>query len=168
MHMMNENERQLVEDNIKLVYYVIHNYYPTFSLDEDLTQIGMIGLCKAAQTWNPEKSKFSGYAVACIKNDIRAELKKRIKQIEPMSIETKITDCDALTLENCLLSEDDVSMVDFNLFYNTLNDKDKQVLQYRKAGLVCREIGEITGVSHTAIDNRLRKMKRMWNERYGH
>ena len=38
---MNKNE--LVEKNMKLVYYIINKHYPTYSYNEDVIQEGMVG-----------------------------------------------------------------------------------------------------------------------------
>lgn len=74
---MTDEERKLAEDNMKLVYFVINKFYPQYSQDEDVASIGMIGLLKAAEMWEPSKGAFSTIATTAIKSEIRNELRKR-------------------------------------------------------------------------------------------
>ena len=68
---LNEEQRQLVEDNIGIVYNTIklangniHNI--------DLIEVGYIGLCKAALYYKKSYNdvNFSTYATTCIKHEI--------------------------------------------------------------------------------------------------
>ena len=62
---------QAILDNEKLVYHAVHQYYPALLGDEDIIQLGRIGLWKAIQSFKPGKaSKFPNYAVVCIKHEI--------------------------------------------------------------------------------------------------
>lgn len=74
---MDSNE--LFEQNRGLVYYTMNKYYPGFKNDEDLQQEALIGLWNAARTYNEDKNiPFAGYAVPCIRNQIRRTLHKRL------------------------------------------------------------------------------------------
>ena len=68
---LNEEQRQLVEDNIGIIYNTIkltngniHNI--------NLIEVGYIGLCKAALYYKKSynDTNFSTYATTCIKNEI--------------------------------------------------------------------------------------------------
>ena len=65
--------KELIADNLRLVYHIVHEHYPTFKNDEDIVQCGMVGLCKAANTWDANKGVFSTYACKCIRNEINKE-----------------------------------------------------------------------------------------------
>lgn len=80
------DKNKLIEDNMNLVYYLISRYYPTFIKDEDLIQCGMVGLCKAANSSNAIKYKFSTYASACILNEIKSEFIRRKKYAKEESL----------------------------------------------------------------------------------
>jgi len=73
---MLSNERdKLIEDNMPLVGQVIkdkvHNVQGIGIFTyEDLFQIGCIGLCKAADTYQPGKWQFSTYAYLLVRNEI--------------------------------------------------------------------------------------------------
>lgn len=73
---MTPEQRKLVEDNMRLVHVVLRDRFGPLPGDyDDWVQIGMIGLCKAAMHFDPEKGKFSTLAVAAIQNEIRQRLR---------------------------------------------------------------------------------------------
>lgn len=81
MEKMNENQKQLVMDNLKLVHYVIHNkfqYYVKENIEyKELEQEGYLGLCKAAMLYDDKVSGFSTYAVNWIWGSIKSYLDKK-------------------------------------------------------------------------------------------
>lgn len=123
-------QNSLVESNIKLVYYTISKYYPTFIHDEDVIQSGMEGLCRAAKYYNTERGKFTTLAVFCIRNEIRAELKSRIKHNEVYSLDTAYQNDDGTsgTLLDTVEDANDFAVDDLELF-DMLNDYERQVIE---------------------------------------
>ena len=81
------SKEKLIEDNMKLVYFIVHKYYPAFGKNEDVIQEGMVGLVKAADTWDESKSKFSTYACACILTEIRTYFKQQSKHQNVLSLD---------------------------------------------------------------------------------
>lgn len=77
--MTSQDAEQMIVDNQKLVHYAIRKFFPTFYGDEDITQIGLIGLWKACTSYDESKSKFSTYAIRCICNEIKLEFRYREK-----------------------------------------------------------------------------------------
>lgn len=71
---MTESQKALVLENESLVHWCVHhlgipNTDPNF---DDYTQEGMIGLCKAAQKFDPQKGfTFATFAVLCIEGYIK-------------------------------------------------------------------------------------------------
>ncbi len=63
-----DSERNvLVEENLRLVYFVWHTIarrYPMIRMlgEEDACQVGHMGLMRAAELWEAGRSKFSTYA----------------------------------------------------------------------------------------------------------
>lgn len=75
------DENKMVADNTNIVYAVIHRYFPKYSDDEDIFQVGMIGLLKAIRSFDENKGfKFSSLAYEVIHNEILRELKKANKK----------------------------------------------------------------------------------------
>mgnify|MGYP001417665749 CR=1 FL=1 len=73
---------QLIVENMKLVTYCIHKYYPALAEQiewEDLVAQGYIGLIEAAWRFDPTKGcQFSTFAVECIRGSIYKEfIRKR-------------------------------------------------------------------------------------------
>ncbi|MNO78094.1 RNA polymerase sigma-E factor precursor [compost metagenome] len=72
---------QLVEQNMRLVYYLAHEFersFKKYGVDlEDIASMGFIGLIKASRTFKPEKGyQFATYASMCINNEFRMNLRK--------------------------------------------------------------------------------------------
>ena len=160
------------EDNMKLVYTVIHRYFPNFCGDEDLVQIGMLGLVKAANTFDENRgTSFSTYACHCIKTEIYNEFRnrKRLKVGEVMSLDyvLKDTEDDEITLGGAIVGEPDVEFFDVSDLYNKLSDSDKLILDLKRQGYTHCEIGEMIGRSHGCISYRLREIQRLYNKMYG-
>ena len=67
---------QKILENKKLVYFIINKYYPERRNDEDIIQVGMIGLWKAIELFDESKGyKFSTFATTVIRNAIKQELR---------------------------------------------------------------------------------------------
>lgn len=76
---MTTEQEKLVESNLRLVDFVIHRKFPYWreiGEYEDTQQIGRIGLCKAAKTYDPTKGfSFATYAVKCVHNELKLSLR---------------------------------------------------------------------------------------------
>ncbi len=72
---------ELVEHNLRLVAFIVKKQYPDSNEQEDLISIGVIGLIRAAETFNLEKKiSFSTYASKCIDNQIKMHFRKTRKR----------------------------------------------------------------------------------------
>lgn len=77
---LTDTERQMVEDNLKLVAWVINRQFSKHRTEpwEDMHQDGVIGLCKAVRKFDPERGvKFSYFAKDWIANDVRRGIELR-------------------------------------------------------------------------------------------
>lgn len=113
---MNPNERResLITNNIRLAISVAQK----FSYEEDFESVAMIGLIKAADTFDIEKGiRFATYAARVIQNDILMYIRKNKKYLKIISFETVIpgTDESPLTIGD------------------TLSYKDKEIDKFEKA-----------------------------------
>ena len=74
----------MIKANLKLVYSIAKNYYPTGSLsNDDIVQLGMIGLSKAVDRFDYHKGiKFASYASYWIKQSISKGLHKALKNAD--------------------------------------------------------------------------------------
>ena len=123
--------RLLVEHNLRLVAHIIKKYYGRQNEQDDLVSIGTIGLIKAIDTFNPDKSiRLSSYASRCIENEILMYFRAAKKSAQDVSLnETIDTDKDGnpLTLMDIMAVDDHI-----------LDDLDRK-LNAQKLGRFIRE-----------------------------
>lgn len=168
---MSENEKKLVEDNMGLVYFLVKKHYPTYAFDEDIQQIGMIGLCKAAQKWDSEKSTFSTFAAKCIIHEIHNEFRRRSRQkrfCQTISLNARSDDGkrESDELIGNLVGDSDVNYFNGEPFYSQLTPRQLQILELRGQGKSNREIGELFGISESNVGRQVRRMKWLWRKIY--
>lgn len=155
---------KLIEDNMTLVYYLVKRYYPKFLFDEDIIQCGMVGLVKAAQSWDESKSKFSSYSSFCILNEIRQEFIRRSKYSTDTSLEKNV--CEHLTLGEVLVGDEDVSEFNLDALYSKLTDKEKEVFDLKLAGYKQKEIAERIGCTQQGVSYCMGRIKSKMEECY--
>lgn len=119
---MEEYERLIIE-NEALVYHVLKQMH-LYSQLEDYYDVGMIGLCKAAKTFDNSKgSKFSTYACICIRNTILMDIRDQKRQCDyySISLQTPVGG-----EKDEILLEDTIS--DYELEIDILNKEEKMAL----------------------------------------
>ena len=94
---------ELFIENKNLIYQVLKTCFPMYYFDEDIRQIGAIGLWKACKRYDLHVSKFSKYACLFIKNEILHHLriqnaKRRHLNIPPRSIDEILKNTDDISL----------------------------------------------------------------------
>lgn len=159
-------KNQLIEDNMNLVYYLIHKYYPTYANDEDIVQAGMLGLCKAADSFDESKSTFSTYASRCILNSIRMEFRSRKKHYGVLSLDYKVTDDEGseVSFGDLCVGEEDVEFIDTSKFNNQLTPKETELLDLLQQGLTSREIAKKLNCCPHTVANRKRRILGKWRK----
>lgn len=158
------NRKQLIEDNIRLVYHIIAKEYPTYIHDDDIIQSGMYGLCKAAQGWDEKRGLFSTYAGKWIRGEIRQEFSRRKANSKAVSLETSIGDDG--TLGDFIQGDDDVAYIDDETFYRQLTNEEREVLKLHSSGYATYEIAERLGFSNQKVCKLLRITKIKWRNYY--
>ena len=161
--MTKDQINKLIEDNTQLVHFLIKKYFNNLYWDEDIIQSGMLGLCRAANTWVQEKGAFSTYASMCILNQIRYELRKRNKHKDVISLETPVksaTDKE-LSLMDVVVGDKDVDYIDLSPILKRLSEKEIDVFKMRCDGMKEKEIAEKLGFSKPYVSNIIRKIKRL-------
>ena len=166
---MQESKEKLITENMKLVYYLIHRYYPTYSKDEDLVQIGMIGLCLAADRWDSAKSKFTTFASKVILNEIKKEFRLRNKQVNTVSLDAMNVgeDCEDLSFYEVLPGDSDVDYDPMEEFAETLDPKDREVFEGLSSGSTSVDLASQMNVSQNRVNQRVRYIRKRWEEEYG-
>lgn len=160
---------KLVEHNLRLVAHIIKKYYAKESDHDDLVSIGTIGLIKAINTYNPDKSiKLSSYASRCIENEILMHFRNSKKSAQDMSLSDSIdTDKDGnpLMLIDVLAVGDDfteelenqINMSKLKGYIReTLDEREQTIIILRyglngKEPLTQREVAERLNISRSYI-----------------
>ena len=155
---------ELVTDNLNLVRFIMKKYFNN-TWDEDLYQIGCIGLVKAANKFDATKNvKFSSFATKVIENEYLMLFRK--KPIPCISIEEPVTD--NLTLSDMLFDEHD-SFFELELnevCTNVLNDFDmrqREIIKLCMADNNQELVGKIYGISQPQVSRIYRKFKKKLN-----
>lgn len=163
------NRQQLIEDNINLVYFVVNKYYPTFQTDEDVIQSGMLGLCKAADSWDEDKSLFSTYASKCIRSEICMEFRRRKKHGGLLSLDYEVKDGegDNVSFSSVIKGEVDINFVDVDPIVNRLTAVEKDVFNLLLSGMSPSDISESYGWSNQKTNQIVRKIRLLWRNLYG-
>ena len=81
----------LIERNLRLVAHIAKKYYSENRESEDLISIGIIGLIKAVNTYNPTKgNRLVTYASKCIENELLMMLRGEKKKNREISLNEPI------------------------------------------------------------------------------
>lgn len=158
------NRQQLIEDNMNLVYFTIHKSYPTFIADEDVIQTGMLALCRAANTWDEERSAFSTYAVQCIQNGINKYFRdnKKHKNVLSLDYQVKRKDGETTTFGDLCVGDEDVEYINVEGVYDRLSPKEQIIFDLCCAGLSNEEIAQYFGCGVSTIQQKIRKIRKVW------
>lgn len=156
-------KQQLIEDNMNLVYALVSREYPTYLHDEDVIQCGMLGLCMAAEKWDESKSKFSTFAVICIRTQIQKEFIRRAKHQGVLSLDYELDDGEGGTCAfgEIIAGEEDVNYFDIGINLDSLSARERKVAESLMSGMNQVEIAEQLGVTKQAVWKIIRKLRTM-------
>lgn len=133
---MTKDNVNLVEQNQNLAYYIAKRFYTGNQFDDDdIRQVALIGLWKATETWEKEKSAFSTYASKVITNELLQEVRKRKrKKNDTISYDAYVESCEGEVSYLDLLASPvnemefvEISM-DFPKAIELLSDKEKSLI----------------------------------------
>lgn len=146
---------ETIKNNQRLVYSVINKYFSRFCGDEDIVQVGRIGLWKACIAYDSSKSKFSTFATHCIVNEIREELRSRRTKLYGLGDVASLDEPlyfdrggNAVTLAHIIPDlNDDYCAVDYDVSFleGKLSKRDVEVFKLSIYGFTAAEIGRAFG-----------------------
>lgn len=164
---MDKSKEALVIENMNLVYAVIHKLFPKCIHDEDIVQIGRLGLCVAAERWDESKSQFATFAWNVIANHIRLEFRRRKKDKMTCSLSSPIVsdgDSDVLTYEDVIQGDDDVAFCDEEGYYAILTERERSLADLLRKGKTVPEVAVMWGYSEETIYTIRRKIIMKWRK----
>ena len=135
----------LIERNLRLVAHVVKKYYDENRENQDLISIGIVGLIKAVNTYNPDKgNRLVTYAAKCIENELLMMLRAEKKRSKDVSLNEPIgTDKEGNTISLIDVVENDemdtleqiekaenISLVQ-KYVAQILNEREKEIIVWR-------------------------------------
>lgn len=171
---MNRDEVETkIQDNTRLVHYILHKYYPTLEFDEDVIQSAMIGLWISVERFDESKGySFSTFATTVIHNEIRKYLRVYNKQnrIPTASLDTTINlsssrDNRDVQVGDLLADPENLeeTVVNSQHLYDSLihfvnNERDKNIITLYAKGFKQEDIANIVGLSQSQVSRLLSKL----------
>ena len=159
-------KEQIILNNVGMVGLVLKslNLNP---LDEDLFQIGLIGLVKTTNTFNPDKGvKFTTYATPIIRNEILMTLrKKRIIPAFSLDEEYRLDNGDSVPRGDMIPPENSFenfvhSKISLNIKIAGMSEREKKILNLSASGKNQYQIAEEMGLSQSCISRILKKIRK--------
>lgn len=165
---MTDREQKIL-DNMSLVHYVIHKYFPLYMDNQDNIQNGYVGLIKAVDSFDEStENTFSTYAARCIFNEIAMGLRRRNKYAKDISLQTVLAEGDKrdepLTIEDILIYEDDYTPMYIQEFVQCLDEREATVLKYLMDGKTQAYVSNQLGMTRSNICRIVKKMRSKWKE----
>lgn len=160
---------KLISHNLRLVAHIVKKYTNSLEAD-DLLSVGTIGLIKAVDSFDCEKSvQFSTYAARCINNEILMLIRSNKKHKNVVSLNSLTTNCDEdkdLELIDVLSTDDDeiFNTIENNLMVQQikgiiskkLDEREQAVLKLRygidcKRAMTQKEVADELNISRSYI-----------------
>lgn len=165
---MTDREQKII-DNMGLVHYVLHKYFPLYIDNQDNIQNGYVGLIKAVDSFDESTGNtFSTYAFRCIFNEIAMDLRRRNKYAKDISLHAVLAEGDTrddpLTIEDVLSYEDDYTPLYIQEFVQCLDEREITVLRYLMGGKNQIYISNRLGMTRSNVCLIVKKMRSKWKE----
>lgn len=157
---------EAIQANEKLVGYVINRCFRQYHDDQDIYQMGLIGLWRAIEKFDESKGvAFSTYAIPSIYNNILREIALRSHQPETVSMSEPIPGQngeDRLTVELMLLdARDPIGDMEARLAFEEVrkNHTDRNWFMFLRSlsGEPQRAIGADYGIGRAAVSRVVRE-----------
>lgn len=179
----------LIERNLRLVAHIAKKYYGENRDLDDLISIGIIGLIKAVNTYNPKKgNRLVTYASKCIENELLMMLRSEKKRNREISLNEPIgTDKEGNSISLIDVMENDEidalkqvenaeDIVRVREYVNTILSRREQEIIRKRYGLDGYEpmtqkmVGENMGISRSYVSRiekkALEKLKKSFDNTY--
>lgn len=158
-------KEQVILNNVGMVGLVLKSLNLNL-LDEDLFQIGLVGLVKTINTFDPGKgAKLSAYATPIIRNEILMSLqKKRIIPAFSLDEEYRLDNGDSVPRGDMIPSENHfVDLVHSQIALESniagMSERENKILNLSASGKNQHQIAEEMGLSQPQISRILKKIR---------
>ena len=142
-------------------------------LDEDLFSIGLIGVVKAVNTFNPDKGvKFSAYDTPIIRNKILTTFRKK-RIIPAFSLDEphdlgngESVDFSEMIADNKRFEEEIIEDMRLEKFFSILNEREKKIIALNMQDKTQNEIAEICEISQSYVSRIIKSVYKKWRNDY--
>ncbi len=153
---MSKEER--FEQNQKLVYFVINTHFAAIKDQrEDLIQVGMMGLWKACLKYEDNKSRFSTFAIRCIKNEVLMYI-RGLRRMNDRAV------CQFSQLEEhekeMLMWQPAFEIEESDIYLSLLTPKERDLFVRIARGQSEEKIAKVYGMTKAGVSARFQKLKR--------
>lgn len=179
----------LIEHNLRLVAHIAKKYYGENRDNDDLISIGIIGLIKAVNTYNPSKgNRLATYAAKCIENELLMMLrgeKKKNKEIslnDPIGVDKEgntislidVIENDEIDVLKQMETEEDIVRVR-EYVDSVLTKREREIIIWRYGlgennPMTQKNVGEKLGISRSYVSRiekkALDKLKKAFDNTY--
>lgn len=133
---------KLFEDNYGLLVSQALSFCPRNQNElDDYIQVAAIGMMKACETYDADQSKFSTFAIVCIRNAIKNHLRKEKKS-------NRLAFYDDLDRRQAYIAD---SL--FDVLPDSLTEKEKFVIKLRIEGYSYKEAAELLNMPVHRLKN---------------
>ena len=167
---MDDRTKEIVENNLGLVGDRVKKLNLNFQESEEMFQVGVVGLIKAAQKYDPTRNAtFATYATRCIDNEFYMEFRKRKKQNKETSIETPIKEQEGESIVLGDMIEDERTNVEgsfinnevleevMDIIINYLSPIERYVFLANASGMLQRDIGKELNLAQSYISRIIKR-----------
>lgn len=178
MLMTKDEINDLIINNQKLAYEIVHRYrekVKAFIEYEDLKSIALLGLVKAANTFDSSKGNtFSTYAFRVIENQILMQIRKDTKLNKICSLENLVQDGEKIRYED--LIEDDYNLEEsfieneslqlLRKFRKELPPNLEAIIQLTLLGMTQEEIAKVARISQPQVSRLYHQALRIFRRKF--
>ena len=164
---MTEEQRQRVTENHNLIYGFLNKYRLPI---EEYYDLAAIGLCKAAEEFNPELSEFSTFAYYWMRSMVSHELRKENKlsrvpkeqlvyyqtRKENRNGELQVWEIPAKES----VEEQVMVKVVAQKFMDSLEEREQKILNLLEQGFTQQEVGTAVGMSQADVSRTKTRLKK--------
>lgn len=163
-------KEQVILNNVGMVGLILKSLNLN-TQDEDLYSIGMIGVVKAVNTFNPDKGvKFTTYATPVIRNEILMTLKKK-RIIPAFSLDEAYdfgngdsVNFSEMIADNRRFEDEVIADIQMKQIFSTLSDREKKIISLSMDGKTQTEIAQTCGMSQSNVSRIAKSIHKKWRK----
>lgn len=167
-----DSKKRLIEGNMRLAIKIANSFSNTRIDQDDLWSIAFMGLIRAADTFDPHKGiKFTAYMTTVVKNEIRLELRKVVKEraevpLDAVLMSDEMTGDDILLKDTIVGSEFEEEYRQYQIVNEVMrgllevNERDRKILMLRMSGYRQEVIADVMNTAQSTISRIVKLFKK--------